>query len=522
VRRYVWVASVLLAAACSGSGGGPTAPVVIPPTPITPGTPPGTDPPALAREFRGLWVATVANIDWPTQTGLTQAAAIAEVRTILDRAVQLKMNAVVLQIRAAGDALYISQKEPWMRSLGGAQGIDPGWDPLAAWITEAHTRGLELHAWFNPFRAGNQSDTNRLAPNHFAKQRPDLARIAQGQIWFDPGEPEVHQHTIDVITDVLARYDVDGVHLDDYLYPYPVTGAAIPVQFPDDGSYAKYLAAGGAPMARADWRRQNVNSFVQRLYAEVHRVKPTMRVGLSPFGIWRPGNPAGITGLDAYTDIFADSKKWLENGWADYFAPQLYWPLASTGQNFTALLDWWISVNAQRRHLWPGLAAYRVADGSTSAYAASEITSEITTVRLRGGAASGGATGALLYNTTSVRLNRGGLADALIATSYSSPGLVPSFPWIDAIAMPAPIVTVTQQSSAMRVQLTPGDAESPRWWVVQWRTSTAWETRIVWGATRTIDLTFTGTSDRANVVAVTAYDASMNASPMIVWRATTR
>jgi uncharacterized lipoprotein YddW (UPF0748 family) len=519
VRNRLSIVLLLLVAACSGSGGGPTSPT--PGTPTTPTTPLSADPPALAREFRGLWVATVANIDWPTQTGLSQTAAVAEMRTILDRAALLKMNAIVLQIRAAGDALYPTQKEPWARSLGGAQGIDPGWDPLATWITEAHARGLELHAWFNPYRAGNLSDTNRLAANHLAKARPDLARIAQGQIWFDPGEPEVQQHTIDVITDVLARYDVDGVHLDDYFYPYPIAGAAIPVQFPDDASYAKYIAAGGAAMARADWRRQNVDLFLQRLYAEVHRVKPTMRVGISPFGIWRPGNPAGITGLDAYADIFADSKKWLENGWVDYFAPQLYWPLTSIGQNFTALLDWWLSVNTKRRHLWPGLAAYRVADGSSSAYAASEITAEITAVRLRAGASAGGASGALLYNTTSVRLNRGGLSDALIVGSYASPGIVPAFPWIDAIAMPAPTLAVSQQSSAMRLQMTPGDLESPRWWVVQWRTATAWETRVVWGATRTLDLSFSGTTDRANVIVLTAFDASMNASPTAIWRAAT-
>jgi uncharacterized lipoprotein YddW (UPF0748 family) len=237
VRKRLSVAALLLAAACSGSGGGPTGPAPV--TPTTPAAPPGADPPVPAREFRGLWVATVANIDWPTQAGLTQAAAVAELRTILDRAALLKMNAVILQIRAAGDALYPSSREPWARALAGTQGIDPGWDPLGTWITEAHARGLELHAWFNPFRAGNLSDTNRLAPNHLAKLRPDLARIAQGQIWFDPGEPEVQQHTLDVIVDVLNRYDVDGVHLDDYFYPYPVAGAAIPVQFPDDGSYAR-------------------------------------------------------------------------------------------------------------------------------------------------------------------------------------------------------------------------------------------------------------------------------------------
>jgi uncharacterized lipoprotein YddW (UPF0748 family) len=474
----------------------------------------------LAREFRGLWVATVANIDWPTQPGLTQAAALNEMRTILDRAQSLRMNAVIVQVRAAGDALYPSSLEPWSRVLTGTQGGDPGWDPLDAWISEAHQRGLELHAWFNPYRAGNVSDTARLAPNHLARARPDLARIAQGQLWFDPGEPEVQQHTLNVITDVLSRYDVDAVHLDDYFYPYPLSGAPRPVQFPDDASYDKYRAAGGADMPRADWRRRNVDTFLQRLYGEVHRLKPLVRVGISPFGIWRPGNHAGIVGLDAYTDIFADSKKWLENGWLDYFAPQLYWSLASTGQNFSLLFDWWLSINSQRRHVWPGLAAYRVADGTTSQYTANEIVAEIAHVRSKAGAVAGGASGTLLYNTTSVRLNRGGLADAL-GSAFTAPALVPAFAWLDNVP-PAPVtsISVTPQASALRVQWTPAGGESPRWWLVQWRTSSAWNAKVVWGGQTTIDVPFAGSSDRADIVAVTALDASMNASSHAIWRAT--
>ena len=444
---------------------------------------------------------------------------MAELRLILDRAQALRMNAVIVQVRAAGDAIYPSSFEPWSRVLAGTQGVDPGWDPLLAWVTEAHQRGLELHAWFNPFRAGNVSDTARLAANHLAKSRPDLARIAQNQLWFDPGEPEVQQRALDVILDVLTRYDVDGVHLDDYFYPYPVAGAARPVQFPDDASWDKYRAAGGADMPRADWRRQNVDRFLERLYAEVHRVKPLARVGLSPFGIWRPGFPAGITGLDAWADIFADSRKWLENGWADYFAPQLYWSMSSVGQNFSALLDWWLSVNTQRRHVWPGLAAYRVADGSSSQYAAGEITAQIAHVRSRGGAAAGGASGTLLYNTTTVRVNRGGLADALATAVYGGAAVVPSFTWLDPTAPASPLLSVEPRSSAMRAQWTPGAGESARWWLVQWRTSTAWNAKVVWGAERSLDIPFTGTADRADVVAVTALDASMNASPVTIWRA---
>jgi len=290
--------------------------------------------------------------------------------------------------------------------------------------------------------------------------------------------------------------------------------------FPDDASYARYIAAGGAAMARADWRRWNVDTFIQRLYAEVHRVKPTVKVGISPFGIWRPGYPAGVTGLDAYSAIFADSRKWLENGWVDYFAPQLYWSLSSTGQNFTALLDWWISVNSQRRHVWPGLGAYRVADGTSSAYAASEIINEIGVVRARAGAAAGGANGMLLYNTTSVRLNRGGLADALAASTYASAAVVPATPWLDATPPSAPTLAVAVQGSAMHAQWTPAGTEAARWWLVQWRTSTAWSGRLVWGADRSVDIPFTGTADRADVVVVAALDAVMNMSSAATWRAT--
>jgi uncharacterized lipoprotein YddW (UPF0748 family) len=513
------VVAVWVVTACSG-GGDPTSPSPPPPPPPPPPPSLGNDPPTLAREFRGLWVATVANIDWPTQPGLSQTAQLDEMRVILDRAQTLRMNAVIVQVRAAGDAIYPSAKEPWSRVLTGTQGIAPGTDPLALWITEAHQRGLEFHAWFNPFRAGNVSDTSRLAPNHLARARPDLARIAQGQLWFDPGEPEVQQWTLDVILDVVSRYDIDAVHLDDYFYPYPLAGAPRPVQFPDDASYQKYRAAGGADVPRDDWRRQNINNFVQRLYEAVHELKPSMRVGISPFGIWRPGNPPGITGLDAYADIFADSRQWLENGWLDYFAPQLYWPLSSTGQNFSALFDWWLSVNGERRHVWPGLAAYRVADGTSSAYFASEIVAEIAHLRARAGPLAGGGSGALLYNTTSVRLNRGGLADALGTSSFALPALVPPFSWLDSFPPSTPSLTVSSNGSAIRAIWTSNEPEPARWWLLQWRTSTAWNARLIWGGTGLYDIPFTSSANRPDVLALTAFDQAMNASAPVIWRAT--
>ena len=507
MRRFAVLAALAFAAACSGDG--PTAPPVTPPV-----TPPSTDPPAVAREFRGLWVATVANIDWPSRTGLSQTEAMAEMRVILDKAQTLRMNAVILHVRASGDALYRSTLEPWAKALTGTQGTDPGWDPLATWVDEAHARGLELHAWFNPFRAGNVSDSAKLAANHLWKTRPDLARVWEGQLWFDPGEPDVHTWTMNVIKDVINRYDVDAVHMDDYFYPYPQGSAPV---FNDDASYNRYIAAGGAAMARADWRRRNVDTFIQRLYTEVHAAKPSVKVGISPFGIWRPGYPTGITGLDAYNAIYADSKKWLENGWVDYFAPQLYWSLASTGQNFTSLLDWWISVNSQQRHVWPGLAAYRVADGGFTS--AAEITNQISVTRFRAGPNAGGGSGSLLYNTTAVRTNARGLADSLSKNSFAANTLVPAYTWLDATPPAAPTMTVTDQNSIMRVTITPGGAEAARWWLVQWRNATTWNYRLVLGTSPVVNLPYSIAAEKADVVVLTALDAAWNASTAVTWRA---
>jgi hypothetical protein len=204
----------------------------------------------------------------------------------------------------------------------------------------------------------------------------------------------------------------------------------------------------------------------------------------------------------------------------DYMAPQLYWSLASTGQNFSLLLDWWLSVNIQRRHVWPGLAAYRVADGTSSEYLATEITAQIAYAKSRVGVTSGGASGALLYNTTSVRLNRGGLADALGATSYSAPALVPRFPWLDDLAPPAPSLTVSMPgSTVVRVQWSRNGDDPVRWWLLQWRTSTEWRARLVWGASNSFDIPSTGVANQANIVVLSAMDAAMNASAPAIWRA---
>ncbi len=486
----------VIAAACSN---GPTAPRA--PAPIT--------VPAITREFRGMWIATVANIDWPASAGLSVVAQQSGFTQLMDAADRTGLNAVVLQVRAAGDAMYASSLEPWSKSLTGTQGNDPGYDPLAFALQEAHLRGLELHAWFNPFRAGNLSDTLTLAALHFARQRPDLVRRYCTQLWFDPGEPEVQEHAIAVIRDVVQRYGVDAVQIDDYFYPYP--NASCPgLDFPDSSAYARFLNGGGS-LGRAEWRRDNVNRFVERLYTEVRAASATARVGISPFGIWRPGNPAGIVGLDAYTSIYADSRLWLQQGWLDYFAPQLYWSIASSGQSFPSLLGWWMQQNTQRRHLWPGLASYRVVDGTGSAFSASEIPAQVGLVRQQS-AQAGGATGTILYNASSVRTDRGGFATALGNGHYLQRAIPPATTWLDATSPGVPTITASASGGQLRVNVT-GDADA-YWWLVRWRSAGVWSQKVVPAGLRSLSIAAIAVEG----VAVAAVDRVGNASADAVWQ----
>ena len=493
VRSLVFAALVLLAACSRGSD------VTGPPPPVGP----DTNPPAIQREMRGLWVATVANIDWPSRSTLTADQQRAELVSILDRAAAAGFNAIIFHVRPAADAVYRSSIEPWGAMLSGTQGGDPGYDPLAFAIQEAHARGLELHAWINPFRAGNTSDSTRLSPTHSFTTRRNLVRVYGTQLWLDPGEAAVHDHVMQVVADIVQRYDIDAIHADDYFYPYPQTDAANrTIAFPDSATYAQ----SGTSLTLADWRRQNVDRFVERMYREVHALKPTLRVGISPFGIWRPGSPIGVNGLDAYASIYADSRKWLREGWVDYLAPQLYWAISAPQQSFPALLDWWLGENTRGRHVWPGLAAYRVADGTSSAFATSEITSQIGLTRQRPA-----GTGHLLYNTTSTLTRNGGaMAAALSADLYRVRAIPPAATWLDAAPPAAPTLAVAGGS----LTLTPAAGEAARWWVVRSFAATGWTTKVVFGSERSVTLG-AGTT-RAIVNAV---DAAGNISAPVEWRA---
>ncbi len=495
-RTRLLPALVLLVAACSD---GPTAPRSPDPLVVPP----------IAREFRGMWIATVANIDWPSSPSLSAAQQKAELDALLDVAQQTGLNAVVLQVRAAGDALYGSTIEPWAKSLAGTQGVSPGYDPLDYAVTQAHLRGLELHAWFNPFRAANLTDTATLSPKHFAKERPDLARVYCTQLWFDPGAEAVHDRAVQVILDVVARYDVDAVHLDDFFYPYP--NAACPgLDFPDSVTYADYLGGGGS-LGRAEWRRANVNRFVQRLYMSVRGASSHVQVGISPFGIWRPGNPAGVTGLDAYASIYADSRLWLQSGWVDYFSPQLYWAMNSTGQSFPALLAWWGQQNTLGRHLWPGLAGYRVADGTGSAFSSGEIPAQVAQVRTQTGS-FGGASGTILYNASSVRTDRGGYATALRSGAYATGAIPPATTWLDAVPPAPPTLQVTANGTSAYATMTGGSGTY--WWLVRWRANGVWDQRRVFALTASVTINAAG----IDAVAVHTLDRSGNASEPATWQ----
>jgi uncharacterized lipoprotein YddW (UPF0748 family) len=463
---------------------------------------PEPDAPEIQRETRGMWIATVANIDWPTRTTLSADQQRAELADILSRAAATGINTIIFQVRPAADAVYSSNLEPWAALLTGTQGKDPGHDPLAFAIQEAHARGMELHAWINPFRAGNTADSARLAPSHVFRSRRELARVYGTSLWMDPGEPEAQEHSLRVVADIVRRYDIDGIHADDYFYPYvqnDASGAAIP--FPDDSTYARHAAG----VARDDWRRANIDRFVERLYREIHAIKPTVKVGISPFGIWRPGYPPGVQGLDAYASIYADSRKWLQQGWVDYLAPQLYWSIAAPQQSYPALLDWWFEQNAQGRHVWPGLAAYRVNNGTSSAFSMQEIPDQIRLTRARTA-----GTGHILYNTTwTLRRNDGALATKLATELYQSAALVPASPWLDATPPPTPTVAVSNGAA----QIAPGAGEPTRWWAVRWRISGRWTARVLFATERAVNL-----GAEADRVLVQAVDQAGNLSAAAEWR----
>jgi uncharacterized lipoprotein YddW (UPF0748 family) len=468
--------------------------------------------PAPAREFRGVWVATVDNIDWPSKPGLTTEQQQAELIALLDRAAQLKLNAIVFQVRPACDAFYESKHEPWSEFLTGQMGKapEPYYDPLAFAVEEAHRRGLELHAWFNPYRARHPAGKSEISTNHISKTQPDLVKQYGKYLWLDPGEKAVQDHSLKVILDVVSRYDIDGVHMDDYFYPYKERDAAGQIlPFPDEPSWEKYTAAGGL-MSRDDWRRENVNQFVKRLYDAVKAKKRRVRVGISPFGIYRPGYPPQIQGFDQYAELYADARKWLVNGWVDYFSPQLYWKIEQTAQSYPVLLEWWTGQNPRKRHLWPGNYTSRVGTAAT-AWPAEEIANQVRVTRSRQGAG-----GNIHFSMKALMENRAGLSDLLASGLYSQPALVPASPWLDSKAPAKPKVTLNRdrQTRERRLTWAAAGSETPWLWVVQVRSGREWTTEVLPGEQKTLVLDVSHPA--ANQVAVSEVDRCGNQGPPVI------
>jgi len=431
-------------------------------------------PPLPPREFRGAWITEVAtNPDWPSKPGLPAAEQKAELVALLDRAVQLKLNAVIFQVRPACDAIYASPIEPWSTYLTGKMGQPPQpfYDPLAFAVAEAHKRGLELHAWFNPFRALLPEDKTFVALNHISKTHPELIRRYGDQVWLDPGEPAAREYVLRVVMDVVRRYDVDGVQFDDYFYPYPERDAAGRVlNFPDDASWQKYGLRSG--LTTNDWRRANINSFIYQVNQSIKAAKPWVKFGISPFGIWRPGFPNTIMGLDAYANLYADSRLWFASGWLDYLAPQLYWPVDAPQQSFPALLNWWSAQNLKGRNLWPGLNAASVG----AKWNPDEIARQIEITRARPGAG-----GQIFYHLRNLAANPA-LA-AMIRAQYAESALVPASPWLAVKPPVAPKLSAEQSNRSFYSRLTVKWQSSgePSWkWILQFRgTDEVWTTEIL-------------------------------------------
>jgi uncharacterized lipoprotein YddW (UPF0748 family) len=412
----------------------------------------------------------VANIDWPSEPGLPSVVQRSEALAILDAAQRLNLNALVLQVRPQCDALYASELEPWSYYLTGMQGTppDPYYDPLEFWIEEAHDRGIELHAWFNPYRAHHPGG-GEITETSIVLRRPELVVELRGDgyFWLDPSQQRTQDYTYSVIVDVLRRYDIDGIHLDDYFYPYPSYNDG--EDFPDDPSWRAYQRQGGQ-LSRASWRRESINRLIRRLYEGIKHEKPHVKFGVSPFGIWRPEHPESIEGLDQYDVLYADARLWLRSGWLDYSSPQLYWPINQVPQSYPVLLGWWIGENVQARHVWPGISIARGDDEEV----ADETVNKIMIAR----GFTPKSPGHIHFSMRGLLDNRGGLSDSLLAAPYEQPALVPASPWLDADPPASPQPSALMRGGFLVVTWSHEHTADVFRWVVYIQRGDEWEHRI--------------------------------------------
>lgn len=505
-RRCLGALPILASSAAMGQGAFVNTPLLVVPT--------------FPREMRAAWVATVWQIDWPTSRGVGSSyvtAQRAQMDSILNAMADAKMNAAFLQVRAQADAIYPSSLEPRAYFLTGREGLSTtgGYDPLAEWIAGAHARGIQLHAWINPYRVdvsapqftpppgtgwndtATTSSSSYVAPTSPYRSFPNSVREYDGLWLLDPGDPASRTHVKNVILDIVRRYDVDGIVFDDYFYPYPVTG----LSFPDTNTYALY----GGGLSLANWRRKNVNDFVFDIYNSIQLEpgKGHVLFGIGPFGIWKPGNPPGVTGLSAYDSIYADSKLWFNNGWVDYLAPQLYWTIASSGQPYGSLLSWWASQNTQNRHLWPSNNASQTLSGT---WPVQEIIDQVSLTRL-----TPGATGNVFYSVKGIRDNTNGLRSSLKSSLYSVPALPPTSPWKDNVPPSRPSVSHSITGGSFAISWTPNGTEAAHWWAVNVLIGQVWQQYLVAGTATSFSVP---KSPSVRAYGVGAVDRLGNISPL--------
>lgn len=396
-------------------------------------------------EFRGAWIATVDNIDWPSKKGLSTVQQQQEFIQLMDMLKQTGMNAVIVQIRPCADAFYPSSYEPWSEWLTGQQGVAPYpyYDPLAFMISEAHKRGMEFHAWFNPYRAIFNIKTSSIATNNITRLHPEWFLTYGDKKYFDPALPEVRNYVNNIIRDVLTRYDVDAIHFDDYFYPYRITGK----EFPDQQSYKIY----GQGVNKEDWRRSNVDSIILQISKTIKSIKPYVKFGISPFGVWR-NKDKDVDGSDThagqtnYDDLYADILLWLKNGWIDYVAPQLYWEQGHKLADYNTLITWW-NKHGYGKHIYIGHGIYRA--GTNSVWKnKSELPNQLNLLRTYPN-----IQGSIYFNARCFNTNAKAWKDSLQQNFYAYSALIPPMSWIDNVAPPKPQVQVMRQGENFSIDI---------------------------------------------------------------------
>lgn len=397
--------------------------------------------PYVMEEFRAAWVASVANISWPSKPGLSSQQQKEEALVLLDFLSEHNYNAVILQVRPQCDALYKSELEPWSYYLTGEQGLPPSpwYDPLEFWIQQAHQRGLELHAWLNPYRA-HHSSGKEISKTSIVKRNPELVvELANGMWWMDPALEATKEHSLAVVMDLVTRYDLDGIHFDDYFYPYESYNNGN--DFPDHKSWNAYLNTGGK-LSRGDWRRDHVNNFVQIVYQAIKAKKKHVKFGISPFGIWQPGFPESVIGFNQYDKLYADAKLWLNQGWIDYFTPQLYWKIGKIGQSFPELLGWWKNENIQQRHLWPGIRIDYGGDDLNAQETIAQIMITRGMLPQRKGTVHWSIGQLMKYDSLSRKIAEG---------PYAKKSLIPPSPWLDNIPPSQPDFEIQKTKTQLKI-----------------------------------------------------------------------